>query len=63
MVTYLKYKTINEAFSKKKNPKYETIILYDTSDSKSSSSSESDNYHDEDEKISIAYDSYSANND
>ena len=45
------------------NPKEETVILDDTSDSKSSSISEADNYPDEDEKISIAYNSESGNSE
>ena len=56
-------KKLNKAFSKKKAPKEETVVLDDTLDRNSSSSSEADNYPDEDEKTSIAYDSYSADND
>ena len=32
---YLKYKEINKAFAKNKNPKEETVILDDTSNSES----------------------------
>ena len=60
---YLKYKKLNKAFSEKKTPKEETVILDDTSDSDSSSSSEDHNSPDEDDKASIAYDSESADND
>ena len=60
---YLKYKKLNKAFSNKKNPKEETVIIYDTLDSDSSSSSEAYNYHNEDEKSSIAYNSGCADDD
>ena len=56
---YLKYKKLNNAFSKKKT----RVILDDPSDSDSSSSSESHNSQNEYEKTSIAYDSESVNSD
>ena len=43
-----KYKNLNKYFSKKKNSKEETVILYDASDSNSSSISEVDNSLNED---------------
>ena len=49
---YLKYKTLNKSFSKKKTP----VILED-SERDSSSSSEEENYSDEGEENSITYDS------
>ena len=60
---HLKYKKLKKSFAKKKTRKEDDVILYDTSDSDSSSISEAHNYRDEDEKTSIAYDSYSGNND
>ena len=58
-----KYEKLNKAFTKKKNSKEETVILYDISDRYSSSSSESDNSPDEYVKKSIAYDLDYANDD
>ena len=55
---YLKYKKLNKAFAKKKT----RVVLDDPSDSDSYSSSESQNFQNEDEKTSIAYDSESGNN-
>ena len=49
---YLKYNKLNKAFSRKKT----RVILDDPSESNSSSSTEADNYPDEGEKNSIAYD-------
>ena len=59
---YLKYKNPNKAFTKKKTPKEDTVIIDDTSDSESSSSIEADNPPDEYNKTSIVYDSDSADN-
>ena len=50
---YLKYKKLTKGFYNKKTH----VILDDPLESDSSSSSEGDNYPDEDEKNSIAYDS------
>ena len=55
----LKYNNINKSLAEKKT----CVILDDTLDSDSSSISEAHNYRDEDKKISIAYDSYSGNDD
>ena len=51
---------LNKSFSKKKTPKEETFILYDTSDGDFSSSSEAYNSCDEDGKYSINYNSESS---
>ena len=56
---YLKYKKLKKKFSKKKT----RVILDDPSESDSSSSSEGDNYPDEGEKHSIAYNSNLGNSD
>ena len=58
-----KYKNLNKSLSKKKTPKEYTVILDDTSDRNSLSRSEADNFPDEDEKTSIAYDSVSTDDD
>ena len=60
---YIIYKKLNKVFAKKKTPKEDTVILYDTSYSDSSSSIETENSPDEDDKTSIAYDSESADDD
>ena len=60
---YIKYKNLNKLFAKKKTRKEETFILDDTSNGNSTSSSEAYNYHDEDQKSSITYDSELADND
>ena len=56
---YLKYKNLNKAFSKKKTPKEETVIIDDNSVSNYPSISDADNPPDEDEKNPIAYNSES----
>ena len=58
-----KYENLNKAFTKKKTFKEQTAVLDNSSDSNSSPSSESENSPDENEKTSIAYDSYSADNE
>ena len=60
---YIKYKKLNRAFSEKKNPKEETVIIYDTLDSEYSSSSKDENYPDDYEKTSISYNSESSDDE
>ena len=55
-----KYKKKNKYFAKKKTSKEDTFILDDTSEINSSSISKADNYPEEYEKTSIAYNSYSS---
>ena len=56
-------KKLNKSFAKKKTSKEETVIQDDTLDSNYSSRSEDDNPLEEDNKTSIAYDSYYADDE
>ena len=55
-----KYEKLNKAFTKRENSKEEAVNIADSLDSNYSSSSESNNYSTKTGKISIAYDSDSA---
>ena len=58
-----KYEKLNKDFTKRKTSKEETVVIDDSSGSDSSSISESNHSSNETGKISIAYDSDSAEND
>ena len=58
-----KYEKLNKDFTKRKTSKEETVVLSDSLDIDFSSISESNHSSNETGKISIAYDSDSADND